>query len=348
MIGIELFSGPGGMSLGASRAGINVKLAVEKDAQAAETFAKNHKNTTVVVDDIKNIHEFIFEREGQQVVLFGGPPCQGYSNSNQKTRSKENPKNWLFEEFIRCAKIINPDWIVIENVRGLVNMEKGFFLEKICKKLNSLGYTVNFKVLNAADYGVPQKRERVFIVASLHGVAFDFPAPTHDTHISVADAISDLPELENGDMIDSLSYNKTISDYAKLMRGKSKKVFQNYVTKNSDLILERYKHIPQGGNWKNIPNELMTNYKDHSRCHHGIYRRLKDEDPAVVIGNFRKNMLIHPKQNRGLSIREAARLQSFPDDYHFCGSIISKQQQVGDAVPPILAEAIFNKIIELN
>lgn len=348
MIGVEIFSGPGGMSLGATMAGVDVRLAVEKDPYAAETYAKNHKNTTVVVDDIKNINEFIFEKQNQQVILFGGPPCQGYSNSNQKTRSKENPKNWLFEEFIRCAGLLRPDWIVIENVKGLVNMEKGYFLDKICKSLNKLGYTVNFKVLNAADFGVPQKRERIFIVGSLHGIAFDFPIPTHEHHVSVAEAIFDLPQLFNGHMIDKLDYRQKSSEYGKLMRSNKKKVSHNFVTKNSELIIERYKHIPQGGNWKDIPIELMANYKDHTRCHHGIYRRLKENEPSIVIGNFRKNMLIHPIEDRGLSVREAARLQSFPDDYVFCGPLISQQQQVGDAVPPVLARAVFKKILELN
>jgi DNA (cytosine-5)-methyltransferase 1 len=349
MIGIEIFSGAGGMSLGATMAGIDVRIAIEKDSFAAETFASNHKSTTVVVDDIKNIKEFSFERNNKKVVLFGGPPCQGFSNSNQKTRSKDNPKNWLFKEFMRCVKLIAPDWVVIENVRGLMNIEKGFFLESICKDLNKLGYTVNYKILNAVDFGVPQKRERIFIVGSLHGIAFDFPTPTNIKPVTVAEAILDLPELKNGDMIEVLEYRKNNkSDYTKIMRQGTKKIYQNFVTKNADLIVERYKHIPQGGNWKNIPNELMSNYKDHTRCHHGIYRRLNENEPSVVIGNFRKNMLIHPIQNRGLSIREAARLQSFPDSYQFVGPLIHIQQQVGDAVPPLLAKAIFDKIIELN
>lgn len=348
MIGIEVFSGPGGMSLGATLAGVNIRIAVEKDPYAAETFAFNHKNTSVVVDDIKNIKDFVFQRSGK-VVLFGGPPCQGFSNSNQKTRSRENPKNWLFKEFIRCTKIIQPDWIVIENVKGLVNMDSGYFLDQICKELNSVGYTVNFKVLNAADYGVPQKRERVFIVGSLHGIAFEFPEPSHKNYVTVADALSDLPYLSNGDMYELLEYKcPPAGSYSKLMRAKQSKASQNYVTKNSDLIIERYKYVPQGGNWKFIPDELMSNYKDHSRCHHGIYRRLKEDEPSVVIGNFRKNMLIHPIQNRGLSVREAARLQSFPDSYIFKGPLISQQQQVGDAVPPLLAKSIFDRIIEIN
>lgn len=348
MIGIELFSGPGGMGLGAKYAGINVALAVENNIHAAKTYLTNHNETTVVVDDIQNIKEFRYKSKREQTILFGGPPCQGYSKSNRKTRSSDNPKNWLFQEFMRSIKLVHPDWIVIENVPGLKGMDNGFFLEKICDDLHLLGYTPNFKILNAADFGVPQKRDRIFIVASRNGIAFEFPTGAFvNNHVSVADALFDLPNLENGAKEDSLKYKtKAITEYSKLMRGNLRKVTQNYVSKNSDLVIERYKHIKQGGNWNDIPIDLMNNYKDHTRCHHGIYRRLKEDKPAFVIANYRKSMLIHPTENRGLSVREAARLQSFPDHYKFTGSLDQKQQQVGNAVPPLLAKAIFNKIME--
>ncbi len=348
MIGVELFSGAGGMSLGAMLAGIDTKVAVEVDHYAADTFASNIKNTTVIVDDIRNIKGFKLGKKKPKI-LFGGLPCQGYSNSNQKNRSVSNPKNWLFKEFLRCTKLIMPDWIVIENVRGLADMNKGYFLKRIFQGLNKLGYTINCKVLNAVNYGVPQKRERVFIVASLHSIFFDFPEPVNNKPITVKEAISDLPRLTNGTLEHKLDYKcPPISDYGRKMRGRRKKSLNNFVTKNSELVVSRYKYIPQGANWQNIPRRLMSNYKDHTRCHHGIYRRLSEKYPSVVIGNYRKNMLIHPTQNRGLSVREAARLQSFPDWFEFKGPLINQQQQVGDAVPPILAQAVFEKIIDLN
>lgn len=347
MIGIEIFSGPGGMGLGAKNAGIDVTLAVEKNAYAAQTYLANHKSTTVVVDDIQNINEFRYEKRGEQIVLFGGPPCQGYSKSNRKTRSSENPKNWLFLEFMRTINLVNPDWIVIENVPGLKGMDNGFFLEKICNDLHKLGYTPNFKILNSVNFGVPQKRDRIFIVASRDGIAFEFPIGNYmNNHVTVADALFDLPILENGTQEFSLRYkHKATSEYAKLMRGNLRNATQNYVSKNSDLVIQRYKHIKQGNNWNDIPLALMSNYKDHTRCHHGIYRRLKEDEPAFVIANYRKSMLIHPTENRGLSVREAARLQSFPDTYNFFGSLDQKQQQVGNAVPPLLAKAVFEKIM---
>lgn len=350
MIGIELFSGAGGMATGAIMAGIDVRLAVESDINAAQTYLANHKRTTVVIDEIQNIKEFKFERNNEKVVLFGGPPCQGYSFSNRKTRSQNNPKNWLFKEFLRSINLVHPDWIVIENVPGLKRMDNGFFLKTLCNDLRDLKYTPSVQILNAADFGVPQKRERIFIVASKHGITFDFPEGKFvNNPVTVADALFDLPKLENGSMEHKLKYStKPLSEYAKTMRGSKRIVTQNYVSLNSQTVVDRYKHIKQGGNWQDIPTRLMGNYKDYTRCHSSIYRRLAENEPAVIIANYRKSMIIHPTENRGLSVREAARLQSFPDYYEFVGSLDQKQQQVGNAVPPLLAEKVFNKLIEIE
>ncbi len=350
MIGIEIFAGAGGMAQGAKEAGIDIKIAIENDPFAAQTYIRNHKSSTVVIDDIENIQHFDFERGNEEVILFGGPPCQGYSNSNRKTRNKINPKNWLFKEFIRSIELIKPDWIVIENVPGLKKMDKGYFLKEICDDLHRLSYTPNFRILNAKDFGVPQNRERLFIIASKNGVAFDFPVGDYvDKPVTVSEAITDLPKLESGSMLAKLKYKKAAeSDYAKKMRQGKKVVSQNFVTRNSDVVLNRYAHIEQGNNWKDIPHELMGNYKDFTRCHSGIYRRLDETKPSVIIANYRKSMLIHPTENRGLSVREAARLQSFPDDYEFVGSLDQIQQQVGNAVPPLLAKEVFDKILEYS
>ena len=132
------------------------------------------------------------------------------------------------------------------------------------------------------------------------------------------------------------------------MRKHSERPLQNYVSRNNDLVIERYKHIPQGGNWSDIPDYLMTNYADKSRCHSGIYKRLRADSPSVVISNYRKSMLIHPFQHRGLSVREAARIQSFPDHFIFEGPISHIQQQIGNAVPPLLAKAVFQQILTYN
>lgn len=347
-IGIDLFSGAGGMSLGAIQAGVDVRLAVDIDPHAIATYKYNHPQTEVISDDIRNIKNINLKTKGKIKILFGGPPCQGFSTSNQRNRTFDNPKNWLFLEFIRIAELWKPDWIVIENVKGLADTKSGYFFQEIVLKLEDLHYTTTSWILNSADYGVPQKRNRLFIIGSLAGIKLDKPASV-GRHITVREAISDLPELSNGADTYSLPY-KTLraSKYVKMMRGDGRISSNHLVTRNNPMTVERYKYIPQGGNWKDIPAELMKNYKDRERCHTGIYHRLCYDEPSVVIGNFRKNMLIHPEQDRGLSVREAARLQSFPDWYEFKGSIGYQQQQVGNAVPPLLSNVVFKKILQLS
>jgi len=350
MIGFDLFSGAGGMSLGAIASGVQVKLAVDSDLHATATYKANHPEVEVRTCDIASLNDIeVPIQKATQTVVFGGPPCQGFSTSNQRTRSKDNPTNWLFSHYLRVVKLLMPDWVVFENVKGITETAGGFFLDAVVASLQSEGYTVSHWVLNAADFGVPQKRWRLFIVASLHGHSVDQPQPTVSKPVTVHDAIGDLPILRNGAKVSSLPYRKTIpSAYASLMRSELTVCSNHLVTASNSTILQRYRHIPNGGNWKDIPKRLMKNYADRERCHTGIYKRLRPNEPSIVIGNFRKNMLIHPSQNRGLSVREAARLQSFPDGFEFTGSIGFQQQQVGNAVPPLLAEAVFNTIRELR
>lgn len=347
MQAIDLFSGAGGMSIGATMNGIDVRYAVEFDKYAAATFALNHKKTTLINQDIRNVTASHFQQfDGtQETVIFGGPPCQGFSTSNQKNRDMNNTNNWLYMEYVRLVDEVRPDWIVFENVKGLIETENGFFLEAVLNGFKKLGYTTSHFVLNSADFGVPQKRNRLFIIGSLHGVEIPQPEPTTKKHITVKDAISDLPDLNNGDTPGIKKYlTAAKSSYAKTMRGRLKQCGNNVVTDNAPHIVERYSHIPQGGNWEDIPKRLMSNYADVFRCHTGIYRRLKEDEPSVVIGNFRKNMLVHPWKDRGLSVREAARLQSIPDRFRFAGSIGFQQQQVGNLVPPLLAKVVFENI----
>lgn len=349
MIGIDLFAGAGGMSLGASTAGVKIIIAVEMDKNAAETYKANHSTSNLIVDDIRNIQQFEIQRLNQELVLFGGPPCQGFSTSNQRTRTSQNENNWLFKEFIRVARTLRPDWIIFENVKGILETEKGKFIEEISNSFSDLGYTMTYGVLKASDFGIPQSRSRFFLIGSLHGKPVALPQPTFKKSVTVSKAIQDLPTLKNGSTIDWLKYDRTpVSSYAKQMRGNLLGTGNHLVTRNAPHIVKRFKHVPQGGNWENIPEHLMANYADRSRCHTGIYHRLSLNKPSVVIGNYRKNMLIHPTEHRGLSVREAARLQSFPDWFIFKGSIGFQQQQVGNAVPPILAKAVFQSIMDNN
>lgn len=344
--GLDIFCGAGGMSLGALNAGIDIAIAIDNNTNAAKTFQKNHPFTKFIFGDIREIKTSEIKKERIFIIL-GGPPCQGFSLSNTKTRNSGNPNNNLFEEFVRFVKEIKPSWFVFENVEGIITFNEGKTLDIIRERFANLGYKTADSVLYASDYGVPQHRNRFFMVGNRLNIDFVFP-DKNPIIVTVADAISDLPDLVNGEKIEIAPYKEVaqISDYAKLMRKNSDMSLQNFVSRNEDYVLERYKYIKQGDNWKAIPDFLMRNYANKSSCHSGIYKRLEAGKPSVVISNYRKNMLIHPFVDRGLSVREAARLQSFPDDFVFEGTLMHIQQQIGNAVPPLLAEAIFRKILD--
>ena len=256
----------------------------------------------------------------------------------------DNPYNHLYRQFIRQVRSIEPTYVVFENVKGFLETKGGVFFSAVVRGLQELGYYVNHAVLAATDFGVPQRRSRLFILASQNGKP-SLPPPSTSPAPTVADALHDLPDLRNGAALAETKYRtEPKSDYARLMRGDSMTCTNNLVTRNASYVIERYKHIPPGGNWRDIPEHLMANYADRSRCHDGIYHRLSWDRPSIVIGNYRKNMLIHPSVDRGLSVREAARIQSFPDSYAFRGSIGFQQQQVANAVPPRLAQAVFEHL----
>ena len=348
MIAIDLFAGVGGMSTGAAHAGIDVKFAVERDKYAASAYHKNHPRCELFVGDIRSLSSQRIKkipRGSDGTIVFGGPPCQGFSYSNTRTRKVHNESNWLFEEFVRVVKIWQPDFVVFENVRGITNTCRGFFLEAILDRFARLKYTLSYGVLNALDYGVSQNRSRFFLIGSRMNSAVPLPQRLTSLPPTVRDAIADLPILVNGASTSWLRYGGGApSQYAKKLRKRLTGCSSHLVTKNAEEVIDRYRFIPPGGNWEHIPPKMMENYKDPYRCHTGIYHRLHYDYPSVVIGNYRKNMLIHPSEDRGLSVREAARIQSFPDSCAFEGTIGFQQQQVGDAVPPLLAKAVFKQL----
>lgn len=356
---LDLFAGAGGFTCGARRAGFTVVQAIESNLHARETYTRNNPDVDLIAADIQSLNPLAcLERVGLQPgeidVIVAGPPCQGFSDSNRRTRKLDNPRNHLYKEVLRFTEAIRPRCIVIENVAGLRTLAQGRLLQSIIEGCHDLGYKVEWGVLCAADYGVPQFRNRIFIVASQVSLRPVFPRPTRGSelgsaHVSVREAISDLPVLSNGAATDYRRYrhNGTLTPFQQMMRGRrngNNLVQGNFVTHSAELIIQRYEHIRPGENWKSIPHKLLSNYKDATRCHTGIYYRLEWHRPSKVLGNFRKNMLIHPSQNRGLSVREAARLQSFPDWYEFVGSIGFQQQQVADAVPPLLATVVLRHI----
>lgn len=357
---VDLFAGAGGLSLGFEDTGFKVIFAVENDVYSTQTYKANRKrrNTELILSDISQINftnllEKFKIRRGEIDILLCGPPCQGFSTANMRTRTTDNPQNHLFKEFLRAVEEICPKWILFENVSGIVSFEKGKVIEIMNVELGERGYLCSWDIMNTADYGVPQIRRRFFLIGSRMGIKFSFPQRTYGAgrkpYTTVRDAIFDLPLLDNGNKTDSLPhrYNgSNLSEYQREMRRKWNKEYclNNWVTENSDLIVKRYEFIPPGGNWEDIPSHLMKNYRNKANCHSGIYKRLKWDEPSIVVSNFRKNMLIHPEQERGLSVREAARLQSFPDWYIFYGRLGSQQQQVANAVPPILAKKLGDRI----
>lgn len=352
-IGIDLFAGAGGLSYGLSQAGFNMVLGIEIDSNFAVTLKENNKDMKVVTSDIRVIDpEEAAVSAGVQIgdidVVAGGPPCRGFSQSNRRTRNLSNPLNHLYKEFFRFVEVLRPQIFLLENVAGLRTLQKGKVLQDILRRGSELGFCVQWNEINSEEFGVPQQRKRIIFMGTKEKVSDLFIREKSST-VTVRGALDDLPTLENGNTVNELAYSKysNLTQYQQKMRkNNGDTVSNNLVTKNGELVLERYRHIPPGGNWRNIPPHLLSNYKNPNNCHGWIYYRLKWDEPSVVVSNFRKNMLIHPDQNRGLSVREAARLQSFPDDYIFCGPLTSQQQQVADAVPPLLAEEIGKNIIK--
>jgi len=347
---VDIFSGAGGMSIGSLMAGINPILAVEFDIHAAKTYKTNHPKTVVLQRDIKTVNPLEYT-DKNPFILFGGPPCQGFSVANTKTRNLENPNNWMFKEYVRFVKDLEPEWFLFENVVGFKSFDKGKFAIEVEEELKLAGYETNSTVLNASDFGVPQDRKRFFIVGhkkNKGGIKFDFTTLKKQKRVSVGEALADLPVLKNGDKLNECDYkHEALHPYTKIMRRKSKIAMQNLVTESKPHIIDRYRAIKQGENWKAAERKgLLKTYTSTKHTHSGIYKRLEENKPAVTIANYRKSMLIHPNEDRGLSLREAARLQSFPDNFRFEGTLSFQQQQVGNAVPPLLAKAIFDRILK--
>ena len=349
MVAVELCAGAGGLSRGFESAGIEIAIAIEKDRNAAATYRTNFPDVDLMERDIESVTGgIILERmkieKGDLGVLVAGLPCQGFSESNRRTRTTSNPRNQMYRHALRLLREMEPRWFVLENVAGISTLSSGRFQANMIDEFENAGYRVESGILNAGDFGVAQARKRVFIVGGRKDRRFVVPEGSGGRGPTVRDAIADLPRLENGASSDKLGYAMewpTISEYARKLRPRELQVVTgNEVSRNSEKVVERYGYIGMGENWRAIPPELMTNYANRDLCHTGIYYRLCWEEPAKVIGNFRKNMLVHPSEDRGLSIREAARLQSFSDTHQFEGPLNDRQQQVGDAVPPRLAQAV--------
>lgn len=333
---VDLFCGAGGLSLGLRNAGWTPVLGLDHWDDAVATYANNFNDHPVLNRDVSTVTaEELLSMAGGCDWVVGGPPCQGFSTVGRRQRT--DPRNRLVFEFARIVEILNPPNFLIENVIGLRDMR---FVEEVEGFFNARGYRVSTMVLRSADYGVPQLRHRIFFVGSRHGVDFVAPPATRDASnfVTVAEAIGDLPELGPGES--AYAYQRQpITPYQRTLRKGSKFLQGHEVSKHPPHLVAAISHIPDGGNRRDIPDCLQP-----KSGFHNSYSRLHSGSPAVAItqnmGKPSGTRCIHPFQHRGLTAREGARLQGFPDSFHFTGGVTSQRLQIANAVSPILAKAM--------
>ncbi len=336
---LDLFCGCGGLSCGFERAGYDILLGIDNDAKALETFELNHNGAKSICGDIteityrKDIKPLINNREID--IVIGGPPCQGMSLSGP--RKFEDPRNKLYLSYIRLVEEIQPKAFVIENVPGLVSLFGGQIKDSIIEKFTKMGYNIQYKILCAADYGVPQNRRRVVFVGLRNG-AFDYPKALLQ-QVTCSMALSDLPSLEDEIESETAEYvDEPQNAYQKIMRENSKKVKNHVAANHSEKVRKIISLVPDGGNYKDLPEEYIN-----SRNFHVAWTRFASDKPAPTIDTGHRHHF-HYKYNRVPTVRECARLQSFPDDFVFLGNKTQQFRQVGNAVPPLMAQAIAEQL----
>lgn len=343
---IDLFAGVGGLSLGFEMRGFDVLLANEYDASIAAAYKENHKNTKMIIGDITalDLNRTFGVYAGKVDVVIGGPPCQGFSQKGQR-KTIHDERNFLFKYYVAVVELVKPRYFVMENVPNLLTAEKGYFRKEIEELFGKMGYSLECDVLNAADYGVPQNRHRAVIIGKLDGPAPKHPNPLGKT-VTIWDSISDLAFLESGEGKDIQEYKYLPeSDYQKFLRGNCDKLYNHVTTKHSALVLERLAMIPPNAGREMLPKEHLT-----KSIYSGTWTRMrKDEISVTITTRFdtpSSGKFTHPYLNRAITVREAARIQSFPDSFRFIGNKGSQMKQVGNAVPPLLAAAIADVIMD--
>lgn len=378
---IDLFCGAGGITEGFRMAGYRSLYGNDVMPEAIETFAANHPEAmadcrSVELVDPANIRAQLGLERGELDVLVGGPPCQGFS-INAPERFISDPRNKLFQHYERFLEEFEPKAFVFENVPGLLSMADGQVFRQIVKVFSQLGYKVTTKILFAAHYGVPQERWRLIILGSKFG-EISHPLPTHyakgranfrggntmtfqqtDSHremlkpaVNVGEAIGDLPRLNMGEGSEVIGYtNPPQGEYAQMMRDHEGVTFNHFAAKLGKQNAERMKYVKPGGSWRDIPTELLPKGMQRARKsdHTKRYGRLKlDGLSGTVLTKCDPHWgtVFLPDQDRTLTVREAARFQSFPDRYKFLGSRVSQYEQVGNAVPVLMARAIASTIRE--
>lgn len=369
-VAFDLFSGAGGLTLGLRSAGVRVVVSSDYEKVCAATHARNFPEIPFIHDDVHKLNGDRLRKaagigEHELDILAGGPPCQGFSIIG--TRQFEDPRNSLFKQFMRIASELQPKVILIENVPGLATLERGRVLDDIARAFDEVGYAAQCAELLAAQYGVPQMRWRMVFLGWRKDLkkSGGFPLPTHghlgigdlvpnrtvterqqDGFLRTVDAIGDLPPVDAGQTVTKYT-EKPARLYQRAMRDSAPRQLANhYAPKLSVQNLERIEHLLPGQDWRSLPHDLLPESmkralrKDHTRR----FRRMTwDGVPRSIITRFRdpkSGEYIHPTQTRTISIREAARIQSFPDWFVFEGANTEQYVQVGNAVPPLLGKAI--------
>lgn len=358
---IDLFCGAGGLSAGLEMAGFQVLAGVDLFEAAGKTFEATHPHATFIGKPIEDvtIDELMLVtglRKGELTILAGGPPCQAYSVYNHQ-RGMHDGRATLFREYLRIVEGLLPEWIVMENVMGIYSIGGGVAVRAIKAELAALGYEVKEKVLKAEEYGVPQERRRVVFIGNRTGAAVRHPKPSHGEGLlpftRIRDAIDDLAVLQNGEDRGDLPYTHAPKgDFQRFVRGNRKSVKNHSAPRLGKMNVERLTHIAPGGSWRDIPHALLPEGMKRAKRsdHTKRYGRMTWDGLSCTVltkCDIHWGAYIHPEQDRAISVREAARLQAFPDWFEFQGSRTDQYIQVGNAVPPMLGRAIGQTVVDL-
>jgi DNA (cytosine-5)-methyltransferase 1 len=336
---IDLFSGCGGLSYGFSQSGISTMIAVDNWKDSLLTLETNHPDTKALDFDLGSSHlKPLLNQLTDADVVFGGPPCQGFSISGK--RNPNDPRNKLYKGFYEVVANLRPKVFVMENVPNLASMDKGRLISEIELDFSKLGYQLTRRILLASDFGVPQNRRRLILIGTLSNFPFQMPIPTFispESKITCLQALSDLPEDSVADGSEYL--NEAKSNYQVMMRMNSHGIFNHEITNHSEQTKFIINLVPDGGNYKNLPPEFQDTRKVNI-----AWTRYASNKPSLTIDTGHRHHF-HYKYNRIPTVRESARLQSFPDSFVFKGSKTSQYKQVGNAVPPLLAKAIGISVV---
>ena len=347
---IDLFCGCGGLSEGFRLAGFDIVGGVDFNAAAIRTYNRNFGEGKGVCCDLLNMtKEQIIETFGSLDdidVIIGGPPCQGFSAANRYKTEGQDPRNRLFFEFIKFVDLAKPKAIVIENVKGIITKDNGYAKDRIEAIFRERGYSVTHRILDASAYGVPQKRSRNFFVMLKEG-EFDFDTLQQvEEVVTVREAIGELYDFDNNTSPRFILRKKPKTAFQTYLRASDSSIYNHEVRYPAEKVQHRISFVPQGGNWEDVHAELWPTERNNR--HSSAYKRLDESLPSVTIdtGNNHSNYF-HPLYNRIPTVRESARLQSFPDSFVFEGNRSEQYRQVGNAVPPLLAKAIADRLMEV-